>query len=152
MGCFQVLPPDANNVRARVKPCIGKEAQARVSAVIGRRKKERENTTCCVCERDRHSRLHRKKWLPLLYRLCIAAIYSISFAPVYLYRALTFSTFLFFLLTSSLPFDFEPNRVDGPVQKGLIGLSSLFSLSDFWSLPDQTFSHLLSNLIQPSWA
>jgi len=35
-----------------VKPCIGKEVQARVSAVIGRRKKERENTTCCVCERD----------------------------------------------------------------------------------------------------
>jgi len=35
-----------------VKPCIGKEAQAWVSAAISRRKKERENAACCVCERD----------------------------------------------------------------------------------------------------
>ena len=33
-----------------LKPCIGKKAQARVSAVIGRRKKEREKATCCVSE------------------------------------------------------------------------------------------------------
>jgi len=41
-----------------VKPCTGREAQVRVCAVIGRRK--RENTTCCECERDRHTRMHRK--------------------------------------------------------------------------------------------
>jgi len=35
-----------------LKPFTGKEALARVSAVIGRRKKERENMTCCKCERD----------------------------------------------------------------------------------------------------
>jgi len=48
------------HVWLRLKLYIGKEAQARASVVIGRWKKERGNTTCCVCERDRYTRMHRK--------------------------------------------------------------------------------------------
>jgi len=67
-----------------LKPCMGKEAQARMSAVIGRREKESENTTCRVCERDRHSRLHRKNG----YRSNTARASIDSFAPLYQYWAL----------------------------------------------------------------
>jgi len=65
----------------QVKPCICKEAQARVSAMIGRQKKKRENKTCCKSERYGHRHLHRKNGFRS-YRPCMAAIYSISFAPL----------------------------------------------------------------------
>ena len=57
----------------------------RPKALIGRRAKEIKYDLLCV--RERQTCLHRIKWLPLLTSV-IAAIYFISFAPLYPYRAL----------------------------------------------------------------
>jgi len=53
--------------------------------------KERERKhDLLLCARETDTVTCIEKWLPLQYHPCIAAIYSISYAPLYLYRDLTF--------------------------------------------------------------
>jgi len=52
-GCMSAGVAQLNGAkhgRHNLKPCIGKEAQARVSAAIGQRKKERKYGLLCVRE------------------------------------------------------------------------------------------------------